>query len=1131
MKKLNSIFVLLILLVVNLMVAAQNKTVFNYTGGDQFFTVPPGVTTITVKAWGAGGAGGNYIFNDYGGGGGFATSAIPVTPGEVLTVIVGGAGLTGVGAGAYGGGGAKVNGYNSLGGRGGGRSAIRNSANIELITAGGGGGGGGSSNSLFEGAGGGGGLTGGHGNFLLFDGQPGTQTNGGAGGIHTSGCLCGSNPGAQFQGGLADAVDNGYNGSGGGGYYGGGSGTDLGDGGGGGGSSYIPYGGNTYGASNFIPANTFDVDYNSPAGLGGLKGANGNSGLVVISYQGIIYQGGCTWNYTKNDCTDGCKNGSIGLHLPGATGNIVTFTLYVYDYGQGWQIAAQKNLIENNANDGFYPLDQGSYYVHAQSSGGCSENTPVYNIIDASACNLDFNLSSTNSDAICSTGDIHINIIATRQCAIQYNATVNKDIGGTVIHYADYTFQGTSYYITNLASGNYQVILHEVSENGTICNNVTSVLVNSNPCNFDFTLYKNNGILNCSPASIDVVSNYPCATNFATTLALNNNVIQTYPNDASTHHFGGLVPGHYTVSITASGTNGSCTQTKNVDIDPPSLVFFTVSNTISNVTTRGCSNGKVTTTTSNINDNYFLNFWSAPYQNTYNYYLYDNNWNIINNGQGYTGFTFTGLTPGTYYLQTIGTRFDAQSCFVPRTQQIIITEPACFTLTTSATALTHKYCEDGSITATIDTYSNDCSPHIYVFDSLNNMVDEWDPNFDGPCPVTFTDYAAGVYRVEAYAGTCSAINYVTINDGPCDFSQYDFDVEQISGLHGCNGNQLTVDYYGSACGNISFQYVNTSAPNNAGILIYNNNSALYESGANLPPGNYKVIGHNGTCTDTSTFIVTDPPCSLQLTAAGSNTAGCSGNVSGTLSNYCTWVKVVLIKSSNNARLDSTVTTNGLFSFWQLSNGNYKVSATDNTGCNAIANASVSNVLCPVPVNITASKTGATKMTIAWDIVPCAIGYTLQYKKTSAANWSSVTLNGAGTHTKNLTNLMLNTEYQYRVRSKCTSTLYSAYSATQTFCIGCAPRIVANAYEQTSTTELSIYPNPATEIVNLSFEADINTKGEVLIYDQLGKLVISMNQFDIVNDMQLNISNLSNGFYIIAIVADEQRYTARFIVNK
>jgi len=256
---------------------------FTYTGADQTFTVPSNVHQITVKLWGAGGAGGNYVFNDIGGGGGFASAVLNVNPGEQYSIIVGGGGLTGAGPGAYGGGGAKDCG---IGGRGGGRSAIRNALNIELITAGAGGGGGGVGQADQTGGHGGGGLSGEPDNNLPYGGGAGTQTEGGIGGHRKPTDPNPNNgvgePGGLYFGGKANCYDNGYNGSGGGGYYGGGSGTDYGDGAGGGGSSFIPDGGTTIAASSNIPGNISDEDYADNAGYGGAKATAGNAGRIVI---------------------------------------------------------------------------------------------------------------------------------------------------------------------------------------------------------------------------------------------------------------------------------------------------------------------------------------------------------------------------------------------------------------------------------------------------------------------------------------------------------------------------------------------------------------------------------------------------------------------------------------------------------------------------------------------------------------------------------------------------------------------------------------------------------------------------------------------------------------------------------
>jgi hypothetical protein len=100
------------------------------------YTVPPGVTSVKIEAWGGGGAGGsasnsNAASNARGGGGAggcYATTTITVTPGDIISYIVG-AGATGLSTystGSIASGGfssAKVNGgadvVNALGGLGG----------------------------------------------------------------------------------------------------------------------------------------------------------------------------------------------------------------------------------------------------------------------------------------------------------------------------------------------------------------------------------------------------------------------------------------------------------------------------------------------------------------------------------------------------------------------------------------------------------------------------------------------------------------------------------------------------------------------------------------------------------------------------------------------------------------------------------------------------------------------------------------------------------------------------------------------------------------------------------------------------------------------------------------------------
>lgn len=119
---------------------------FFYTGSTQTFTVPAGVYLLTIDAYGAQG-GATIECSTAASLGGYIEATVAVTPGQVLTIIVGGAGCdanTAAGAGGYGGGGAGSVGYSACniygGAGGGGATYIQTSGGTPLVVAGGGGG-------------------------------------------------------------------------------------------------------------------------------------------------------------------------------------------------------------------------------------------------------------------------------------------------------------------------------------------------------------------------------------------------------------------------------------------------------------------------------------------------------------------------------------------------------------------------------------------------------------------------------------------------------------------------------------------------------------------------------------------------------------------------------------------------------------------------------------------------------------------------------------------------------------------------------------------------------------------------------------------------------------------------------
>jgi uncharacterized OsmC-like protein len=298
--KKSSALLVVLLLFVSGNIVGQTTLSYPYSGANQTFVVPAGVTSISVKIWGAGGGGSGGPSS--GGSGAFVKGTLAVTPGQSLVLVVGGAGTystTVLKAGGFGGGGA-----GRYGGSGGGYSGIFNSsvsfANA-LAIAGGGGGGGYHSAITYGGAGGattatnagdrtattftgGRGATvsaGGAGGAGTFPGTAGSALTGGAGGVSTGGS------------------SNFFGGGGGGGYYGGGGGfgsisSSNYSSGGGGGSSYL---GSMTTTTNTIGVNSngttttatqapgsAESGYVASIGNGGASATSGNNGLITITY-------------------------------------------------------------------------------------------------------------------------------------------------------------------------------------------------------------------------------------------------------------------------------------------------------------------------------------------------------------------------------------------------------------------------------------------------------------------------------------------------------------------------------------------------------------------------------------------------------------------------------------------------------------------------------------------------------------------------------------------------------------------------------------------------------------------------------------------------------------------------------
>ena len=259
--------------------AAAAIDTFNFTGNLQTYTVPPGITTLTIEAYGAeGGSGGNA--NLFPGKGAYIKGDVTVNPGDVIDILVG------------------ERGYDAFdaGGGGGGTFVVLQNGDIPLVIAGGGSGATGQStgNDGETGNNGGdgdscpgnGGINGNGGGDAANCGSG----AGGGGGFYTDGSSGGSwgyqNGFGYLNGGAGgtSATNDAYGG------YGGGAGTHSNNTGGGAGGGYSGGGaanhGNGYSGGG---GGSYNVGSNQTA----TAGVQSGNGLVLISYNLSIPECGC----------------------------------------------------------------------------------------------------------------------------------------------------------------------------------------------------------------------------------------------------------------------------------------------------------------------------------------------------------------------------------------------------------------------------------------------------------------------------------------------------------------------------------------------------------------------------------------------------------------------------------------------------------------------------------------------------------------------------------------------------------------------------------------------------------------------------------------------------------------------
>ncbi|MBK6994239.1 MAG: fibronectin type III domain-containing protein [Lewinellaceae bacterium] len=180
--------------------------------------------------------------------------------------------------------------------------------------------------------------------------------------------------------------------------------------------------------------------------------------------------------------------------------------------------------------------------------------------------------------------------------------------------------------------------------------------------------------------------------------------------------------------------------------------------------------------------------------------------------------------------------------------------------------------------------------------------------------------------------------------------------------------------------------------------------------------------------------------------------------------------------------------------------------------------------CEPPATLNNNSIGSTYASISWSAVAGATNYTMQIKLASGSNW--FTLGTVNVTSVVISGLQPSTSYHWRVKANC-----SVYSNVKllTTAAGLGDDEVGNLSQPTLTENLEmgvleLFPNPASDVLNLRFSGDILQQHQLVVTDAMGR-VVSQQSFQ----PSLNVTAFAPGVYFVSLLEEGRRIaTQRFV---
>ncbi len=156
--------------------------------------------------------------------------------------------------------------------------------------------------------------------------------------------------------------------------------------------------------------------------------------------------------------------------------------------------------------------------------------------------------------------------------------------------------------------------------------------------------------------------------------------------------------------------------------------------------------------------------------------------------------------------------------------------------------------------------------------------------------------------------------------------------------------------------------------------------------------------------------------------------------------------------------------------------------------------------------------GNTHYFLTWDGVPGADKYSISYREQGTSSWTTITSPNPW-RSIDTTLLTLFKYYEFRIKARCSSGLWSPWSETVVFFT--TTLVIIN--RTSDTYQVHMFPNPCVTSVNVSFTSDTQGTIEYEIINLLGRTVMKIPKESQIgtNRHTFRVGELNDGNYILS----------------